>query len=63
MHVRACVRACDFVTHEASQVLPDLPDKEGSCLLCVCFLYVVVFVWCVWWFVSAHSVCVRVHVV
>ena len=31
------------VIHEASQVLPVLPDKEGLCLLCVCFLY------CMWW--------------
>ena len=39
-----CVCAC--VIHEASQVLPVLPDKVGS-YLCVCFLYVVVVVVCV----------------
>ena len=52
VHVHACVcvcvcvcaraRVCVCVIHEASQVLPVLPDKEGSCLLCVC-------VSCMWW--------------
>ena len=44
--------------HEACQVLPVLPDKEGPCLLCVRFLYVVVVV-CVCMSVCM-SVCVRV---
>ena len=62
VHVCACVR----VTLEASHVLPVLPDKEGPCLLCACFLYVVVAVVCVVCVVvcvCAWCVCVRVHVV
>ena len=68
MCVHVCVCVC--VTHEASQVLPVLQDKEGSCLLCVCFLYVVVVVVCVCGVcggvcggVCACMVCVCVHVV
>ena len=44
-----CVYVCAPAIHEASQVLSVLPDKEGPCLLCVCFLYMVVVVVCVWW--------------
>ena len=40
--VCVCLCECVCVIHEASQVLPGLPDKEGPCLYCVCFLYVVV---------------------
>ena len=56
--VRACMRVCVCVIHEASQVLP---DKEGPYLLCVCFLYVlvvVVCIVCVWWCVCACAWCV-----
>ena len=43
--VSVCV--CAGAIHDASQVLPVLPEKEGPCLLCVCFLDVVVVVVCV----------------
>ena len=30
-----CVCVCVCAIHEASQILPVLPDREGPCLLCV----------------------------
>ena len=35
MCVCVCVCVCMCAIHEASQVLPVLPDKESPCLLCV----------------------------
>ena len=50
---------CLCAIHEANQILLVLPDKEGSCLLCMCFLYMVVVVVCGGVFVCAWCVCVR----
>ena len=60
-----CVCVCLCAIHETSHVPPVLPDKEGPCLLRVCFLYVVVVV-CVWYVcvcvVCGVCVCVCLYV-